>query len=1224
MGGGESRADDVQFIAMVRVLFVILGVLPLLALCEPVSSFDVSEMILDSPDRAWNSSLATIRRKRRSLEGKGVHPVTEKKLLPPSGDRHDYMSIGLYWWPDPAKKDGKPYIRKDGVPNPAYYDMDPSRLQGLCQSVMWLAAAAWRLGDVEAGREAARRLRVFFLDEETRMNPNLNFGQGIPGLCDGRGFGIIDTYSMVGNGFIESLKLLRRLDCLDDSLYGGLQHWFSQYLEWLENSKHGQEESIAKNNHGTAYDLQRIAFADFCGNREHALEILREAPARRIDGRITAEGLQPLEAERASGLSYSLYNLKMYCELAYYGERYGVDIWNYVSPEGANIRKAIEFVLPFCKGARKWPYQENAKVDERSLRFCELAMAHFENSAPVGANGMPGVDEVSSVVRRISEQFLSTEPEAYCPKGFSGVNGYPERGQFGRFVHYSTVILWTYAMECARLSRDADLERRLVAKFAPFHSSKNKLLPKFKHVDFSVFGAVPLEVAILTANEESRELGLKLADGQWEQPKKDDAPPSYNAKPFEERMEWWRLGYSDQTRLWIDDAYMISLLQTQAYRATNDAKYLNRSAQELSLYLDRIQLENGLFHHATNSPFCWGRGNGWMAGAMSIVLTYLPKSHALRPRILEGFRKMCRTLRRYQRPDGLWGQLVDDGASWPETSCSAMFAAAFANGAKRGWLDAEYGTAAAKAWRALVGKMDTYGNLPDTCCGTAAGKDRPYYLKRPRIKGDPHGQAAMLWLAAAFLEDEERRVITLPLPHDDLVKSKFELVNRKADGFRGLWYYNQKTRDEYAFKYSGGMGVYCAGHVPFAVHSPEARKTFFCYGGTDGRNSTSLHCVSYFDHATGLVARPTIVLDKHTTDAHDNPVINLDDRGYIYIFSSSHGRQRPSCISRSVRPYDISEFKVIWSGNFSYPQPWFAKDRGFVFLETIYATGMSDRQNCFSTSDLQVGSWSKPQLLAFINDGDYQRSWQSEDGSTVGIVFDQHPKGRGKPSLNWRTDVFYMETRDAGKTWQTAGGEVLALPLRNRENPALVHRYAERNLNVYLKGVRFDSRNRPIVTYTVSKGYKPGPANGPRRWMLSKWTGREWIEVDTGIVSGNNYDFYNLYLDTDTSWRLVGASGCGPQPGNPGGEIEVWSSADAGVSWKKSATLTRNSVRNQNYPRQPLHAHPDFYSFWADGDGRHASVSRLYFCNRDLQVFRLPFSFSGDFVRPEKLEFIQR
>ena len=215
--------------------------------------------------------------------------------------------------------------------------------------------------------------------------------------------------------------------------------------------------------------------------------------------------------------------------------------------------------------------------------------------------------------------------------------------------------------------------------------------------------------------------------------------------------------------------------------------------------------------------------------------------------------------------------------------------------------------------------------------------------------------AATLILLVAAAASVARGESVQPKLHRDKIPAPFELLNRKAEGFRGIWYYNQPSGDEYVYKYSGGMGVYCAGHIPMGVYSKEADKTFFCFGGTDERNSTLLQSISYFDHKTGKLARPTIVFDKHTVDAHDNAVMNLDDKGYIYIFSSSHGRTRPSAIARSEKPFDISRFKVIWEGNYSYPQPFYFPGKGFLFLHTRYVpspgSGMGRRSNCFMASD---------------------------------------------------------------------------------------------------------------------------------------------------------------------------------------------------------------------------------------------------------------------------------
>ncbi|MBL8293596.1 MAG: hypothetical protein JNN08_17240, partial [Bryobacterales bacterium] len=116
----------------------------------------------------------------------------------------------------------------------------------------------------------------------------------------------------------------------------------------------------------------------------------------------------------------------------------------------------------------------------------------------------------------------------------------------------------------------------------------------------------------------------------------------------------------------------------------------------------------------------------------------------------------------------------------------------------------------------------------------------------------------------------------------------------KDDGYRGIWYFNQPSNDQYVYKYSGGFATYPQQHAPIAIYSAQARKTFFCYGGRPKEKNELLHMVSYFDHATGTVPRPTILLNKRTNDAHDNPTLSLDARGHVWIFSSAHGTSRPS------------------------------------------------------------------------------------------------------------------------------------------------------------------------------------------------------------------------------------------------------------------------------------------------------------------------------------------
>jgi len=446
-------------------------------------------------------------------------------------------------------------------------------------------------------------------------------------------------------------------------------------------------------------------------------------------------------------------------------------------------------------------------------------------------------------------------------------------------------------------------------------------------------------------------------------------------------------------------------------------------------------------------------------------------------------------------------------------------------------------------------------------------------------------------------------------------------LNQKDDGYRGIWYMNQPSGDEYVYKYSGGLGTYCAKHKPFAVYSEKAGKTFFCYGGTaKGSNRRLVHMVSTFDHATKTVPRPTVLLDKQTSDAHDNPVIALDGAGYVWIFSTSHGTGRPSYVHRSTRPYDVDTFErvPVTKGtdggetpmmNFSYMQSWYLPGRGFVCFFTRYNYPAA-RTLCFMTSRDGV-TWSRWLRLAAMDKGHYQIS--AANRTKAGSAFNYHPEPRG---LNWRTNLYYVETPDCGRSWRAAGGQAVALPLTDPNSPALVHDYKAEGLNVYLKDIRLDAAGRPVVLYITSKGYESGPKNDPRTWTTARWTGKAW-EIRPVTTSDNTYDMGSLYLEADGTWRVIGPTETGPQPYNPGGEMAMWASTDEGKTWKKERQLTAGSERNHTYARRPVDAHPDFYALWADGHGRKPSISTLYFCDKAGTVYALPRTMAGETARPE-------
>jgi rhamnogalacturonyl hydrolase YesR len=331
----------------------------------------------------------------------------------------------------------------------------------------------------------------------------------------------------------------------------------------------------------------------------------------------------------------------------------------------------------------------------------------------------PAGTDPRDVGKRVAERFIPT-PHMEMP----------DHGP--QALHYSHVATWVGTLQYAAVTGDRDLMARLVARFEPFLAPEAPRVPRSNHVDADVFGALPLELYLQTHRYQYRVMGLAFADGQWDNPSAD--------------------GLTNQTRWWIDDMYMITALQLQAYRATGDVKYRDRAAREMVAYNTKLQQPNGLFFHAPDVKFYWGRGDGWVAVGMTEMLRDLPPDHALRKPLLAAYRKMMATLLSHQAASGMWRQLIDHPESWEETSSTAMFTYAFVTGVKSGWLAEEtYGPAARKAWIALVGYLTADGDLREVCVGTGKRDSLQYYLDRPRAVGDGHGQAPVMWSATALL-----------------------------------------------------------------------------------------------------------------------------------------------------------------------------------------------------------------------------------------------------------------------------------------------------------------------------------------------------------------------------------------------------------------------------------------------------------------------------------------
>ncbi len=310
--------------------------------------------------------------------------VTEKAKTPPSGDKHDYISLAPYFWPDPKAKDGLPYVRNDGHVNPESRDEranDSPRVALMGNTIETLSLAYFFTGNEAYANQAAKIARVWFLDPATRMNPNFKYAQAVLGVNDGRGTGILEARHIAIA--IDAVKLLTgsKFWTVDNQL--AINAWGNTFFNWILTSDAGKDEHASKNNHGTWYDVQTARLALCLGHADIARRIVEEAKERRVAIQIEPDGRQPLELVRTTSFSYSRFNLEALCELATLGEYVGVDLWHFKTADGRCVQKALNFLLPYLENpAKHWPYEQIKDKHDKGEFMPILRQAALTYKAP--------------------------------------------------------------------------------------------------------------------------------------------------------------------------------------------------------------------------------------------------------------------------------------------------------------------------------------------------------------------------------------------------------------------------------------------------------------------------------------------------------------------------------------------------------------------------------------------------------------------------------------------------------------------------------------------------------------------------------------------------------------------------------------------------------------------------------------------------------------------------
>ncbi|MCX2739940.1 alginate lyase family protein [Pontibacter anaerobius] len=332
-------------------------------------------------DKQVVAALQKLADKANRALNKPPYTVVNKTINPPSGNKHDYLSLSPYWWPNPLTPDGLPYIIKDGKTNPeANETKDKYHISNLSSDILLLGTAFYFTDDEKYAQKASELLHIFFIDANTKMSPHLNYAQAIRGVTDGRGTGLIETIHFLN--MIDGIQLLEGSESFTALDKAALKDWFSSFLNWMLTSDLGKEAAKAPNNIGTYYDLQVIGYALFTDNKFFAKEYLQDYTLKRMDRQFKPDGSQPLELERSRSWTYCIKNINGWIGIANLGNKAGVDVWHYSTSDGKGIKQSILWLLPYAAGQKEWQYEEVSGIKTKwFLPIAQTATRVYNDSS---------------------------------------------------------------------------------------------------------------------------------------------------------------------------------------------------------------------------------------------------------------------------------------------------------------------------------------------------------------------------------------------------------------------------------------------------------------------------------------------------------------------------------------------------------------------------------------------------------------------------------------------------------------------------------------------------------------------------------------------------------------------------------------------------------------------------------------------------------------------------